>query len=518
MSRNRRVVVIGAGVGGLTAALQCAAAGLDTLVVEQAAAPGGKLREVEVEGRVIDAGPTVFTMRDVFEDIFASVGESLSDHLALTRAGRLARHAWGDGSRLDLFGDTEANVEAIGDFAGADEARGYREFAARSARVFATLDDTFVRASRPGLLSLMWRVGLTRIADLAAISPYQTLWDAVGEHFRDSRLRQLFGRYSTYCGASPFEAPATLMLVAHVERQGVWYVEGGMRRLADALMNVAVARGARFLFDTCVTRLVVENGRARGVMTHRGERFEADAIVFNGDVSALGAGLFGDAAKRAAPATPPGRRSLSALTWLGLADVEGFELIRHNVVFGADYRQEFEAIFKRRNLPREPTVYICASDRGDGGAAISGPERVFCLVNAPAEAGASLTPEELERCESAATTLMLRCGLKLNWRRRRSATPTDFARRFPATGGALYGLASHGWRASFRRPGARSRLPGLYLAGGSVHPGPGVPMAALSGRQAALALMADLASISRYVPAVMPGGISTPSATTAGTD
>jgi 1-hydroxycarotenoid 3,4-desaturase len=511
--KKRRVIVIGAGIGGLTAALLTAAQGLDTLVLERASAPGGKLRELEVDGRKIDAGPTVFTMRDVFEELFASAGASLEDHLKLKRAEVLARHAWTDGSRLDLTGDIEENAEAIGDFGGAAEARGYRAFAARSVDMLKTLDQTFMRASRPNPLSLAARVGLFNLPRLMAISPFETLWGALGAHFRDPRLRQLFGRYATYCGASPFQAPATLMLIAEVERRGVWYVEGGMRRLADAFKTVAERSGARFQFGAEVERIIVEAGRVAGVTTRDGERFEADAVVFNGDVSALGAGLLGEASvsKRR-----PHQRSLSAVTFVGVGSARDFPLIRHNVFFGGDYEQEFNAIFKQRSLPAEPTTYVCASDRDDDAPKKPGEERLFVLVNAPADDTRTLTAKEVKSCETAAMRLMQKCGLKLEMRQYQTTMPEDFARLFPATGGALYGPAQHNWRASFRRPGAHSRVPGLYLAGGSVHPGPGVPMAALSGRQAALALMSDLASTRRLFPAAMPGGTSTPSAMTGG--
>ena len=155
------------------------------------------------------------------------------------------------------------------------------------------------------------RVGLSHLPDLIGISPFTTLWRALGRHFRDPRLRQFFGRYATYCGSSPFASPATLMLVAHVEREGVWLVAGGMRRLADALEAVARDNGAEFHFNTKAARVLVAGGRATGVETAAGERYDADAVIMNGDVSALQAGLLGEGAARGrgAPARPASVRS-----------------------------------------------------------------------------------------------------------------------------------------------------------------------------------------------------------------
>jgi 1-hydroxycarotenoid 3,4-desaturase len=321
------------------------------------------------------------------------------------------------------------------------------------------------------------------------------LWRALGQHFRDPRLQQLFGRYATYCGSSPFLAPATLMLVAHVEQAGVWLVDGGMHRIACALESLAQTRGARFRYDAEVTEVIERGGRATGVRLFTGERIDADAVIINADVAAVARGRFGTPVSRVTPPTPHDARSLSAVTWNLVARTEGFPLLRHTVFFSRDYPAEFEDILRHDRIPSEPTVYVCAQDRDDrGDTRPSSPERLLCLVNAPASGDTrAFDAAEIARCEARAFALLERCGLQVE----RSpgqcvvTTPADFERLFPSTGGALYGRASHGWTASFQRPNARSRMEGLYHAGGSVHPGPGVPMAALSGRLAARALLED---------------------------
>ncbi len=508
------VVVVGAGMGGLVAALSLALKGARVTVLERAATAGGKLRQVTVAGCQVDAGPTVFTLRDVFDTVFAGAGERLEDHVTLTRQSVLARHHWPDGTSLDLFDDPARSADAIGAFAGADAARRFRDFQRQSAAVYGALEKPFIRAERPANpMVLMSRAGLGGFAGMLRIQPYTLLWRALGELFPDPRLRQLFGRYATYCGSSPFQAPATLMLVAHVEAQGVWSVEGGLGALARALVSLAEARGVRFRYRADVAELLVEGGRAAGVTLRGGERIAADAVLWNGDAAALAAGRAGRSAMAAVPATAPATRSLSAVTVATVARLSGVDLVRHNVFFSDDYPAEFAALSRGR-LPEDPTVYLCAQDRGEGTAALpaGSPERALTILNAPADGDRHrYTPEETEACVDRTFRHLQRCGLSVERSPASTlaTTPSDFAELFPGTGGALYGPASHGWMASFRRPGSRSRLPGLYLAGGSVHPGSGVPMAALSGQLAATSLMRDCASTSRSTATATRGGTST---------
>ncbi len=493
--RQRHVIIVGAGIGGLMAALMLAGRGLRATVLERAATPGGKMRQMFDDAAAIDAGPTVFTLKKIFQEAFASIDLDFDACAPSTRANVLARHAWDGAQRFDLFADIDRSTEAVGEFAGAAEAEGFARFCADSQRVWRSLERSFVRAPAPSFLGMLKGAGLRGLPDLLAVSPFQTLWSQLDTYFKDPRLRQLFGRYSTYCGSSPYLAPATLMLVAHVEQDGVWMIEGGMHRLAQVIAEQACSKGAEFRYGAQVEGISRVHGQSV-VTLAGGETIEADAIIFNGDSSALAQGLLGPAVKAGTPSVSQNQRSLSAITWTLSTQTKGFPLVRHNVFFSSNYKAEFDAIANGRMVD-DPTVYVCAQDRGDEYVARDAPERLLALINAPAIGDArELNSEEIAACTTKAMARLAQCGLHMKQAPSppQTTNPNGFNKLFPGTGGALYGRASHGWRASFQRPGVRTKMPGLYLAGGSVHPGPGVPMAALSGWAAANCAIADLTS------------------------
>ena len=400
-------------------------------------------------------------MRWIFDGLLAAAGRTLEDTVTLRRADILARHAWRQGGRLDLFADRERSALAIEEFAGAADARGYRALCTRSEDIFRTLKNTFIADQRPGMLELTRRVGFRRLDALWRTAPWQSLWGALGRHFTDPRLRQLFARYSTYVGSSP-------------------------------LAETAASLGAMLHFNAPVQEILADAGRVSALRVG-GESRTFDAVVFNGDASALGQGLLGSAGEAAAPAVPPAERALSAVTFCLVARVQGFPLHYHNVFFAEDYPEEFRAIFNRGEICAAPTVYVCAPDRASGETP-AGPERLLLLINAPADGDLRRRDAaQLAALRARALALLEACGCRIDDSDGDCVTtdPLAFAERFPGSGGALYGRATHGMLGSFRRPGARSRLSGLYLAGGSAHPGAGVPMAAMSGRLAAAALLSD---------------------------
>ncbi|WP_374706548.1 1-hydroxycarotenoid 3,4-desaturase CrtD [Jannaschia sp. AI_61] len=504
-------MIIGAGIGGLAAAMRLAHAGCDVTVLERATAPGGKMRTVDSSAGPVDAGPTVLTLRHVFDDLFGACGTSVDDHVSLEPLDVLARHHWDDGSTLDLFANPDRSLAAIAEFAGDAAARQFKAFHATTSQLFDAFEGPMMQAPAPSA-SAMTPVVLRQPALLPAMAPGLSMAQALALRFTDKRLRQLFGRYATYVGGVPTAAPALLSLIWSAESRGVWAVTGGMHRLAKAMQRVAEAAGAHFHFNAEVTRIEENGGRVAAVHTAE-QRHPCDVVVFNGDPRALSLGLLGATAGVPTRAVMP--RSLSAFVWSFAARVTGRPPAHHNVFFSHRPNSEFPQIADNR-LPDDPTLYVCAQDRGNG-ADPSGAERFEIILNGPPRSGVVAIPEEQERCRETTFTRLAEMGLTFDKTPdvRALTTPEQFNKRFPGSDGSLYGRSPHGMMAAFARPTARTDLPGLYLAGGGTHPGAGVPMAATSGRLAADAILTDLASTSRFRRTATPGGTSTASLTTA---
>ncbi len=509
-----KVVVIGAGMSGLAATIRLAHAGLNVTLVE-ARTTGGKIRTVPSAAGPVDAGPTVLTLKPVFDDLFAAAGTRVENHLTLIPLPVLARHWWPDGSTLDLHTDAEQSAAAINSFAGAKAEAQFRHFSRTAAALFAAFDAPVMQRHKPHLPGIL--AALVKRPSLTPwLLPGASLSRALAQSFTDARLRQLFGRYATYVGGAPTRSPAVLALIWEAEARGVWAVEGGMHRLAQTLEILAKQGGATLIHDAQAVRIVQTWGRVSGVTLADGHTLPCTHVVHAGDPAALTDGLLGSAMRAAVPPQAVQPRSHSAWVWAFAAEPKGLPLAYHNVMFAADPALEFTQI-ARGEMPTDPTLYICAQDRATG--LPTGPERFEIILNAPPVSpdGSMNLEEEDSLCRTRTFQTLQQFGLTFDPTPQTAALtgPSRFARMFPASRGAIYGLSPHGLTAAFRRPGARTSVAGLYLAGGGVHPGAGIPMATLSGRHAAEAIMQDRASISRSAPTATPGGTSTVSVTAA---
>ncbi len=502
------VAIIGAGIGGLAAALRLAARGLDVTVFERHATPGGKMRTTQSQAGPVDAGPTVLTMKPVFDALFAEAGARLEDHVTLTQEPCLARHFWRDGTQLDLMADPQASRDNVAHVFGAKSAREFSTFSARAAKLFDAFEAPMMHAAAPTRMGLA-RTVLRRPSLIAAMAPHQSLSQMLAGQFSEPKLAQLFGRYATYVGGSPDASPAILSLICHAEAQGVWHVKGGMHRLARAIEALARTRGARFIYRADIAEITPVDG---GFVLD-GRRF--DTVLFNGDPRALKEGFLGEAMQGAVPERATGPRSLSACVQSFAAEAKGCDLAAHNVFFSDGVNAEFPPLAKGR-MPQDATIYLCAQDRF-GGFTPKGPERFETIMNAPPSFDDTPeTTKDIAQCQTATFQRLTQFGLTFTPEPQPDSLtmPQGFARMFPASNGALYGRSPHGMMAAFKRPTARTAIRGLYLVGGGAHPGAGVPMATLSARHAAEAIWTDLSSTSTSPRAATRGGMSTGSAMT----
>lgn len=499
---TQRIIIIGAGIGGLCAAAELAHKGYDVTVFEQHAHVGGKMHHVLKDGVSFDTGPTVLTLRHVFDELFTRLGASLDDWVQLRPLDVIARHLWEDAPPLDLYADVNRNEAAIAQTFGGGAAAGYRAFAHYTESLYRLACAPFIYAARPTWTTPLKIYGMGAMAAAWRIDAHRSMMRALQHFFpKTPHLRQLFGRYATYTGGSPWRAPATLNLIAHVERMGVWSVEGGMHALADAVARLAVARGARICLGQPVAKLLSTHGRVCGVHMADGAQHSADAVIFNGDVRALKYGLLPIVAAHHADAPAPKTRprptarGLSAVTWGASRTLHTDGLAEHTVLFAPHGgKAEFDALFEGGPPCPSPTVYICApgpyATRRPSAPDPSAQQRLFCLVNAP-PTKSRWRDADRKQATDGAMQRFAACGLQLDTPLQPSDilhTPYEHAARFLGSDGALYGEAPHSWAHFFRRPSSHGRLAGLFLAGGGVHPGAGVPMAALSGRLAAEAV------------------------------
>ena len=504
-----KIVVIGAGIGGLAAALRLAHQGCDVTVLDIHGAPGGKMRTVASDAGPVDAGPTVLTMRPVFEALFTDVGETLEDHVTLQPLTTLARHYWDDGAMLDLDADPAQSLANITATFGPKAGQQFEAFSARAKRLFDAFDAPMMRTAEPDQRAITKTV-LRQPGLIPAMAPHRTLAGLLRKSFSDPRLAQLFGRYATYVGGSPYAAPAILALIWQAEAQGVWSVKGGMHQLAQTITKLAQARGATFHYKTPATRITRQNGRINGVQTDAGH-FAADMVLFNGDPRALETGLLGDGVKAAVKPHHTTPRSLSAFVHAFAAQPRGVDLRHHTVFFGHNPKAEFKALAQGR-MPDDATLYLCAQDYGT--LPPDALQRFEIIMNGPP------VPRDPEKEQSQCQTQIFKrfrdFGLMFSPTPgpETLTTPQGFDALFPASLGSLYGRSPHGMMAAFKRPTARTPVPGLYLCGGGTHPGAGVPMATLSGSHAAAAIMTDHASILMSRQTAMPGGTLTGSART----
>ncbi|MBX2989911.1 MAG: phytoene desaturase [Bacteroidetes bacterium] len=487
----KKVVIIGAGLGGLAAAIRLAQYGYSVTIVEKNERVGGKMDIVRRNGYTFDTGPSLLTMPSIIKELFTSVGEAMEDHITLVPVDPICRYWFSDGATLDASGNLKTTEEEIARLSPSD-VEGFRKFIAHGERIYKASADTFL--FQPfGSLDVKCILGnIKRLPAVAKLDAFRTLDDAVESFFADSRLRQLFNRFATYNGSSPYHAPATLAIIPYIEFAfGGWYVEGGMYKLAAALEGLAKRKGVRIQRSFEVSNIVAEGKRAKGILSKSGGMIPADIVISNADALYTHKELLNGSRGKFESVEP----SLSGFVLLlGIRKIFP-QLKHHNVFFSADYKDEFDVMFNHLKPSPDPTIYICQTSLSDSSHAPAGCSNIFVLVNAPPLrcAGADSSREYLfdwEKEKHEYRNLILRklsaLGLgdiEKHIEYEEIITPLDFERRYNAYRGSIYGTSSNSRMAAFLRPPNKSaEVENLYFAGGSSHPGGGIPLVLLSGK------------------------------------
>jgi phytoene desaturase len=484
-----RIIVVGAGVGGLSAALRLQALGHQVTVLEQSADLGGKLGVVERDGFRFDTGPSLVTMPHVLADLFSAAGADLDDVLPLSRLDIAARYRFPDGTRLDLPGELSAIPDALDATLGTGAGAQWAAFLQRAQSIWDLTHEVFLE-SPLGVRDMLRR---TRPADIATIAPWRSLRGLGRTYLTDPRLQMLLDRYATYTGSDPRRAPAALASVPWAEQAwGSWYVPGGLGRIATAVHDRLVVLGGEVHTECEVTELVVDsNDRVVGVRDADGVMRKADVVVANADAAEVYGRLLQTwTARRMASRIRRSTPSLSGFVLLLGLDDPPKNQPHHHILFAEDYDAEFDGVFGRRGRTRpvpRPTVYISAPDDPE---IVPGPGAGswFVLVNAarhdPRTGVDWDTPGLASSYADQVLSVMAHRGLDIRdrIRHRTVLTPADLECRTMTPGGSIYGSSSNGARAAFLRPANASPVPGLYLVGGSAHPGGGLPLVMLSAK------------------------------------
>lgn len=495
------VIIIGGGLGGLAASCTLAARGHRVTLLETNHWLGGKAASLEVDGFRFDMGPTILTVPSVLRRIFAEAGRSLDQELDLVRLDPQWRSFFSDGKTLDLLADVPAMARRIDEFSpGTGGGEAYKRLLAISERQNEVSHRVFFYRSIGGMgdffkLSDLFR--LSALRDVLTIRLGQSYGGLLRSHMRDPRVSQMLDHFTQYVGSAPDSSPAVLWGIAHMQTgEGVWYPRGGIHQVPQKLRSLALELGVEIRDGVSATRIVVENGRATAVETSTGESLPCSAVVSNRDTVRTHRELLDGPPARAFARRRGYEPACSGVVlYLGLKKRYD-HLLHHNFVFSRDAHEEFESIYRKGEPAPDPTCYVCAPAQTDPTVAPEGGEALYILVHTPYLRPHHDWSKMLPEYRKTIFRKLADCAGLEDLESRivveRTLTPADIHRRYQVLDGAIYGIASHGRINGALKPANRSPdVRGLYFAGGSAHPGPGMPMALMSGWIAADVLDQD---------------------------
>jgi len=487
------IAIIGAGVGGLAAAIHLARAGVRVAVYEKNSIPGGKAGVIREQGFRFDTGPSLLTMPSVLRDIFNLAGKNIEDYFTLRKLNILCRYFYPDGTILNAYSDPKAlagEIERVSNDTAIKTVR-YLEYCKT---IFDHTADIFLYNDFRELKNLIKPQALKTLFLIHQIDPFRTMHQANTRYFDDPRIVQLFDRYATYNGSNPYDAPATLNVIQHVEYNlGGYIIPEGIHQIPVALMTIAKELEVEIYLNTPVNNIAIKNNSVTGIQTSNGYK-HYDAVISNVDTGFTYSRLLNNTSGKDAKKYFKQEPSSSALVFYWGIKTGSAALETHNIFFSNDYQAEFEMLFKRHACPGDPTIYVYISSRINNNDAPPGHENWFVMINAPYNSGQDWE-YEIDRMRTIIID-KLSLSLKTDIRSRivfeRILTPPDIEQQSGSLHGSLYGISSNSRFAAFLRQPIKSRdYRNLYFCGGSTHPGGGLPLVMLSGKIAAHRILND---------------------------
>ncbi|MBW3544039.1 MAG: phytoene desaturase [Bacteroidetes bacterium] len=482
MQPNKHVGIIGAGIAGLATAIRLASKGLAVEVFEANAYPGGKLSEVRLEDYRFDAGPSLFTLPQQVEELFIQAGLKPDDYFCYRRLSLTCRYFYEDGTIINGHADPEAFAGEIAQKTGArrqDVARHIRH----SARLYHLLADLFMHRSLHDWRTWLSPKSLRAYLNLPFLGIHQSMHKANTARLKAPKAVQLFNRYATYNGSNPYQAPATLNIIPHLEMGiGAYMPEGGMHAITLSLYELAKKLGVQFYFSSPVSQILTENNKVTGLLV-KGETHAFAQIVSNGDLLHTYRKLL--PRHKAPERLLQQPKSSSALIFYWGIRREFPALDLHNIFFSEDYREEFRHIFEEKTIWHDPTVYINITSKFEKGDAPSGCENWFTMINVPHNSGQDWDQLIADARQNILKKLSRILGTAIEPLIAEEAIldPRTIESKTSSAYGALYGNSSNSRYAAFlRHANKSSTLEGLYFCGGSVHPGGGIPLCLLSAK------------------------------------
>lgn len=476
-----RVVIVGAGLAGLSCALHLAAAGRQVTVVEREPVPGGRAGRLSVGGFDFDTGPTVLTMPDLIEEPLAAVGEKLSDWLELTPLDPAYRAYYPDGSTLDVRTDTTRMAAEIARVCGAREADGYLRFVDFTRKLWQLERDHFIDRNLDTPADLM-SINLLKLLGMGA---FRRLQPKINQFFRDPRTQRIFSFQAMYAGLAPHDALAIYAVIAYLDSvAGVYYPKGGMHAVPKALAGAAEKHGVTFRYDTTVERVVTRNGRATGVLTAGGEIIEADTVVLNPDLPIAYRDLLPARRERRLRFSP-------SCVVLHIGSSQAYSKIaHHNIHFGTTWKRTFDEVINRGLLMSDPSLLVTNPTHTDPSAAPDGKQTYYVLAPTPNLVAGPMNwrgglgeryADELLRTLEQRGYIGFRDGVEVE----RIITPADWADDGMAAGTPFAAAHSFSQTGPFRPGNLHPSLPNVVFTGSGTQPGVGVPMVLISGKLAA---------------------------------